>query len=103
VVDLIFNIGKKLTKKKGRVNPVNNIKDYSHLEDITYKEIEGKLNPKEPIYCFCNYVSHGNMVKCDNLKCPREWFHFYCVGLRNFPKGKWFCSTSCANAYKKIK
>jgi hypothetical protein len=40
----------------------------SHLEDITYKEIDGKLDPKEPIYCFCNYISYGDMVKCDNAK-----------------------------------
>lgn len=38
------------------------------LEDITYKEIDGKIDSKEPIYCFCNYVSYGNMVKCDNIK-----------------------------------
>jgi hypothetical protein len=36
------------------------------FEDITYKEIDGKLAFGEPIYCFCNYVSYGEMVKCDN-------------------------------------
>ena len=40
----------------------------SNLEDITYRELDGKINPKEPVYCFCNYISHGNMVKCDNPK-----------------------------------
>jgi hypothetical protein len=42
------------------------------LEDITYKEIDGKLDPNEPIYCFCNYVSYGNMVKCDNPKVKKN-------------------------------
>lgn len=37
----------------------------NHLEDITYAEIDGKLDPKEPLFCFCNYVSYGNMVRCD--------------------------------------
>ena len=42
------------------------------------------------------------MIKCDNPKCKREWFHFHCVGLRNLPKGKWFCSEKCANQYKNL-
>ncbi len=38
------------------------------LIDITHKEIDGKIGLREPIYCFCNYVSYGDMVKCDNSK-----------------------------------
>ena len=70
-------------------------------EDVTYKELDGKIGPKEPVYCFCNYISYGNMIKCDNPLCKREWFHFHCVGLRNQPKGKWFCSEKCAKEYLK--
>jgi hypothetical protein len=70
-------------------------------EDVTYKELDGKIGPKEPVYCFCNYISYGNMIKCDNPLCKREWFHFHCVGLRNQPKGKWFCSEKCAKDYFK--
>lgn len=51
------------SKEKSRM-----ILNDTSLEDITYKELDGKLDPKEPIYCFCNYVSFGNMVKCDNSK-----------------------------------
>jgi hypothetical protein len=40
--------------------------NHSNLEDITYAEIDGKLDPNEPLFCFCNYVSYGNMVRCDN-------------------------------------
>jgi len=29
------------------------------------------------------------------LQCKIEWFHFGCVGLKEQPKGKWYCS-SCA-------
>jgi hypothetical protein len=81
----------------GLINDTN-----SNLEDITYSEIDRKIGPKEPVYCFCNYVSYGNMIKCDNPKCKKEWFHFHCVGLRNLPKGKWFCSEKCANQYKNL-
>ncbi len=35
------------------------------------------------------------MIKCDNEKCTIEWFHFKCVGLNSFPKGKWYCSKEC--------
>ena len=85
--------------KSGKIEE-NNLSHNSSFEDITYKEIDGKIGPKEPIYCFCNYVSYGNMIKCDNPKCEKEWFHFHCVGLRNLPKGKWFCSEKCASEYK---
>ena len=37
----------------------------------------------------------GRMVACDNPNCPREWFHFECVGLTRKPRGKWYCSDSC--------
>jgi hypothetical protein len=60
----------KFLNKDSKIKNENNIKNvnYSNLEDITYKEIDGKLDPNEPIYCFCNYISYGDMVKCDNPK-----------------------------------
>lgn len=60
----------------------------------------------EPRYCYCNQVSFGEMVACDNETCPREWFHLSCVGLSRAPlksckssppclaffmNGKWNC------------
>ena len=35
----------------------------------------------EPTYCFCNNVSYGEMIECDNEACLYEWFHFPCVGI----------------------
>ena len=46
---------------------------------------------EEPRYCYCNGVSYGDMVACDNEKCPIEWFHWNCVGLSAEPKGRWLC------------
>lgn len=43
-------------------------------------------------YCFCEQVSYGEMVACDNDSCQREWFHYGCVGLKEPPIGKWYCS-----------
>lgn len=49
------------------------------------------VDPNEPTYCLCHQVSFGEMIGCDNVDCPIEWFHFQCVGLTSKPKGKWFC------------
>lgn len=53
-------------------------------------------------YCFCRQPSFGNMIACDNEKCPNgEWFHYKCVGLLNraeaqkYTKEKWYCSEGC--------
>lgn len=42
-------------------------------------------------YCTCQKVSYGDMVACDNDECPYEWFHWACVGVKEEPKGAWFC------------
>lgn len=59
----------------------------------------------EPRYCYCNEVSYGNMIACDNDSCPREWFHLPCVNLDKVPAGrsKWFCSDECKEAHAKGK
>lgn len=61
----------------------------------TGMDLDLPVDPNEPTYCFCNQVSYGEMVACDNPDCKIEWFHFGCVGLKEQPKGKWYCS-SCA-------
>jgi hypothetical protein len=48
------------------------------------------------VYCFCQQVSFGEMVACDNENCDREWFHLPCVGLTSPPQGKWFCDECIA-------
>ncbi|AFR96550.2 PHD-finger protein [Cryptococcus neoformans C23] len=48
-------------------------------------------DPNEPRYCYCNRVSFGEMIGCDNDECPLEWFHLQCIGLENPPTGKWLC------------
>ncbi|XP_071722908.1 PHD finger protein ING1-like [Rutidosis leptorrhynchoides] len=58
-------------------------------------ELDLPVDPNEPTYCYCNQVNFGDMVACDNPECKVEWFHFACVGLKETPKGKWYCS-DCA-------
>ncbi|KAI0484474.1 hypothetical protein GGR56DRAFT_613983 [Xylariaceae sp. FL0804] len=54
---------------------------------------EGDVDADEPLYCYCNGVSYGEMVACDAEDCEREWFHLDCVGLKAAPSlnMKWFC------------
>lgn len=49
------------------------------------------IDPNEPLYCYCQQVSYGEMVACDNTDCEIEWFHLACVDLKTVPKGKWYC------------
>ncbi|RKP38022.1 the Ing1 Phd finger in complex with A histone H3k4me3 peptide, partial [Dimargaris cristalligena] len=55
-------------------------------------ESDMAIDPNEPTYCYCNQVSYGEMVACDDENCDIEWFHYQCVGLNSQPKGKWYCS-----------
>ncbi|KPV72674.1 uncharacterized protein RHOBADRAFT_17997, partial [Rhodotorula graminis WP1] len=48
-------------------------------------------DPNEPTYCYCDRVSFGEMIACENDDCSREWFHLGCVGLEHAPEGKWYC------------
>ncbi|KAI9569100.1 hypothetical protein HD554DRAFT_2190763 [Boletus coccyginus] len=51
-------------------------------------------DPKEPRYCYCNQISFGTMIGCDNVGgCRLEWFHLGCTGLLEVPskKTKWYC------------
>ncbi|KAG7797516.1 hypothetical protein KL929_002359 [Ogataea haglerorum] len=45
----------------------------------------------EPVYCYCQQVSYGEMVGCDGESCEREWFHLPCTGLKELPRGEWYC------------
>ncbi|XVE81466.1 hypothetical protein DITRI_Ditri15bG0066400 [Diplodiscus trichospermus] len=62
----------------------------------TGMDLDLPVDPNEPTYCLCNQVSYGEMVACDNPDCKIEWFHFGCVGLKEQPRGKWYCSDCAA-------
>lgn len=60
---------------------------------------------QEETFCFCKQPSLGDMIACDNDKCPNgEWFHYKCVGLLNrvealkYATQKWYCSEGCRQA-----
>ena len=57
------------------------------------EEVEEEEQEDDRKYCFCQRVSFGEMVGCENDKCPYEWFHLGCVGLKEAPKDQdvWYC------------
>ena len=52
----------------------------------------------EPVYCYCQRVSFGDMVACDNESCAIEWFHYECMGLTPGTEApeKWYCKECTA-------
>ncbi|KAJ5942263.1 Zinc finger PHD-finger [Penicillium verrucosum] len=78
----------KRTQKKPIPQPIIPSDDES-LHEGDDEDEEG-----EPRYCYCNEISFGEMVACDNDACPREWFHLSCVGLTKPPgkNVKWYCN-----------
>lgn len=54
-------------------------------------------------YCFCQRVSFGDMVACDNDNCQYQWFHWECVGIKEEPLGDWLCPDCKKQPSNKIK
>lgn len=55
---------------------------------------QNNTNKEPEIFCLCKQEAYGDMIACDNPKCPIEWFHLGCVGLSgaNRPSNdSWFC------------
>ena len=65
---------------------------------VAAQNFDLKVDPNEPRYCYCDNVSFGEMIGCENDDCPHGgWFHLTCVGMNTAPKDKWWCS-SCKPA-----
>ncbi|XP_042858959.1 inhibitor of growth protein 3-like [Penaeus japonicus] len=73
------------------------------LIDPNSENPDWTYDPNEPRYCVCNQVSYGDMVACDNPKCPVEWFHYPCVGITAPPKGKWYCPQCSATMNRRAR
>jgi len=60
-------------------------------------------DPNESRYCYCDQVSFGEMIACDDPRCEREWFHLTCTNLAAAPEGrkKWYCDDCVLRKKKK--
>ncbi|WPT12378.1 Inhibitor of growth protein 5 [Picochlorum sp. SENEW3] len=90
-VDLSSGRKRKETPRSDAEAPVE--VDPNMSAEQLYQEALAVTDPNEPKYCYCNRISFGEMIACENDDCPIEWFHFGCVGLtpENRPVGQWFC------------
>ena len=64
---------------------------------------EGEEKDDTP-YCFCQRVSFGEMIGCDNAENDpdcKEWFHISCVGVTKPLPQKWYCSECLAKIKNK--
>ncbi|KAI0267653.1 hypothetical protein BC834DRAFT_968593 [Gloeopeniophorella convolvens] len=53
---------------------------------------EDEDNEDKTLYCFCQKMSYGEMVACDNADCAYQWFHLPCVNLKPPLPEVWYCS-----------
>ncbi|KAK4761155.1 hypothetical protein SAY87_006048 [Trapa incisa] len=87
----------RLTTAAAAVTSATELASTAAAVNTAGMDLDLPVDPNEPTYCFCNQVSFGEMVACDNPNCKIEWFHFGCVGLKERPKGrKWYCPDCAA-------
>jgi len=55
------------------------------------EEEEAEEGIDDTKYCYCQDVSHGDMIACDNADCPYQWVHLGCADLTEAPEGDWLC------------
>lgn len=93
-----------------RTNTRNTAPSVSQTTASNERSADDDLDDEEAVndeedelrYCYCNGVSYGEMVACDNKNCPREWFHLECIGLKSLPKSaKWYCDECKENIARK--
>ena len=67
--------------------------DVDKLANTEGKADDVTVEDDSKMYCLCGAPSTDQMIGCDDVKCPVEWYHYQCVGLTEdtIPEGKWFC------------
>lgn len=91
-------IHKKRRKGGSRASPSTTADDESAASEAGTEDEEagaageGEEDESDDTkYCFCQRVSFGDMVACDNDNCHYQWFHWECVGIKEEPVGDWLC------------
>lgn len=81
------------------VSSVGPDEDAEGEDDVEDAGDDGEDNEDKSLYCFCQKMSYGEMVACDNPKCPYSWFHLPCVNLKPPLPDVWYCSECTANGH----
>ena len=85
-------VGKWYTRKPV-ANSQGTVSTPSHTPTGVLSLVEDSQNHEDlsMLWCYCNEPVFGDMIMCDNVKCPIKWFHFDCLRIRQAPKCKWYC------------
>ena len=85
-------------RKKRRVSLPVQAPPKKVIADPHLAPLDIPIDDDEPLYCYCQRVSFGKMIACENQDCQGgEWFHFPCLGISSAPRGKWYCDV-CSKA-----
>ncbi|PCH40944.1 hypothetical protein WOLCODRAFT_24379 [Wolfiporia cocos MD-104 SS10] len=71
-------------------------------DDVDDALEEGGDAEDKELYCFCQKLSYGEMIACDNPNCRYQWFHLPCVNLKPPLPENWFCEDCVANMKKGV-
>ncbi|KAG6330037.1 hypothetical protein ID866_9052 [Astraeus odoratus] len=96
----VTSTGRGRRKKRGVSSEVDDFdieyaEDTQGVEDAEGEEEdgeEGEDGEDKELYCFCQSLSYGEMIACDNAGCPYQWFHLPCVHLKQPLPERWYCS-----------
>ncbi|KAH7887455.1 hypothetical protein F5I97DRAFT_831909 [Phlebopus sp. FC_14] len=94
----VLSTGRGRRKKRGVSSEADDFdfeygEETQHAEDAEGEEGEGEEDAEDKeLYCFCQKLSYGEMIACDNPECPYQWFHLPCVNLKQPLPEHWFCA-----------
>ncbi|KAI0353114.1 hypothetical protein OH77DRAFT_662796 [Trametes cingulata] len=60
-------------------------------EDADDAGEDGADAEDQELYCYCQKLSYGEMIACDNDGCRYQWFHLSCVNLKPPLPENWYC------------
>ena len=91
ILELLLTGRSVTTNKEFDVSLQVNIEVFSTSNSVTHSQPD--------TYFWCGEGESCCMIACDNPSCTIEWFDFECISLSRKPRGRWFCSDSCRNAF----
>ena len=94
----------KKNRNKSLKNKKNNMGIAPEYSDENTQNLQS--GEKQKVYCKCKQPSFGDMIECENPRCPNgQWFHYHCVEITEGkePTTEWYCCKKCQEEAKSLK